>query len=88
MKSTADRAKRDKFTQICLINFVFVICRFFNGQSGAFTLLEATPEFLKISQIDDNGKEVYRAKLKPRTSSRSLSDAENTILDEFFTSQT
>lgn len=62
--------------------------KFFNGQSGAFTLLEATPEFLKISQIDDNGKEVYKAKLKPRTSSRSLSDAENTILDEFFTSQT
>lgn len=50
--------------------------------------MEVTPEFLKISQIDDNEKEVYRTQLKPRTILRSLSDNdENTILDEFFTSQ-
>ena len=64
------------------------IFRFFNGERGAFTLFEATPESLTISQIDDNGKQVYGAKLKPRTNHRSLSDNENTILDEFFTSQT
>lgn len=64
--------------------------KFFNGQTGAFTLLEATPEFLTISQINDRGRQVYQAKLLPRTCSRSQSssDAENTILDEFFTSQT
>lgn len=66
----------------------FAIFRFFNGDSGAFTLFEATPEFLKISQINDNDKEVYSAELKPRTIPRSLSGNENTILDEFFTSQT
>jgi len=66
----------------------YLIFRFFNGDSGAFSLFEATPESLKISQIDDNDKEVYSAVLKPRTILRSLSDNENTILDEFFTSQT
>lgn len=68
--------------------FFHNIFRFFNGQSGAFTLFEATPEFLKISQIDDNENEVYRTQLKPRTIIRSPNDNdENTILDEFFTSQ-
>lgn len=62
--------------------------KYFNGQTGAFTLLEATPDFLMISQIDDRGRQVYQAKLLPRTSSQPQSDAENTILDEFFTSQT
>lgn len=62
--------------------------KFFNGETGAFTLFEATPESLNISQINDNGKEVYSAELKPRTILRSMSDNENTILDEFFTSQT
>lgn len=66
----------------------FPIFRFFNGETGAFTLFEATPESLNISQIDDKGKEVYSAELKPRTILRSMSDNENTILDEFFTSQT
>ena len=71
------------------MHFIFILFfRFFYGQTGAFTLLEATPECIKIIQIDDSGKQVYSAQLKPRTILQSLSDNdENTILDEFFTSQ-
>lgn len=61
--------------------------KFFNGQCGAFTLFEATPECLSVSQIDEHGNELHKAKLKPRTIIQSLDDEENTILDEFFTSQ-
>lgn len=61
--------------------------KFFKGDCGAFTLLEATPEFLKVSQIDDCGNELYKAKLKPRTIIQSLEDEENAMLDEFFTTQ-
>lgn len=71
-----------------VVNLSVTFFRYFNGQTGAFTLLEATPDFLMISQIDDRGRQVYQAKLLPRTSSQPQSDAENTILDEFFTSQT
>lgn len=42
--------------------------KFFNGYYGAFTLFEATPEFLKIKQINENGKELYKAQLRPRNS--------------------
>ncbi|XP_020600776.1 tartrate-resistant acid phosphatase type 5-like isoform X1 [Orbicella faveolata] len=42
--------------------------KFFNGYYGAFTLFEATPEFLKITQINENGKELYKAQLRPRNS--------------------
>ena len=65
----------------------FCICRFFHGNSGAFTLLEATPEVLKVFQIDENGNEVYNTQLQPRTIIQSLNDAEDVLLDDFFTSQ-
>lgn len=55
--------------------FWFCVFRFFNGDYGAFTLLEATPEFLKISQIDENGNEVNKAQLKPRGASSRTDDA-------------
>lgn len=41
---------------------------FFNSYYGAFTLFEATPEFLKITQINENGKELTKAQLTPRNS--------------------
>lgn len=50
-------------------------------------MFEATPECLKVTQIDDYGNEVYKAQLKPRTMTQPLVDEEDTILDEFFTSQ-
>lgn len=31
-------------------------------------MFEATPEFLKITQINENGKELYKAQLRPRNS--------------------
>lgn len=61
--------------------------KFFHGDCGAFTLFEATREFLKVSLIDDAGNELYNIKLKPRTAIQSMDDEENAILDEFFTSQ-
>lgn len=66
---------------------ILCIFRFFSGDCGAFTLFEATPEFLKVSQINDYGNELHKTKLKPRTVIQSLDDEENTMLDEFFTSQ-
>lgn len=41
---------------------------FFNSYYGAFTLFEATPEFLKITQINENVKELNKAPLTPRNS--------------------
>lgn len=68
-------------------NTFFCICRFFHGNSGAFTLFEATPEVLKVFQIDEYGNEVYNTHLHPRTTIQSLNDAEDVLLDDFFTSQ-
>ena len=50
----------------------FCVFRFFYGKRGAFTLFEATPEFLYISQIDDNANEVHKAQLKPRNSATAI----------------
>lgn len=61
--------------------------KFFHGNSGAFTLFEATPEVLKVFQIDEYGNEVYNTHLQPRTTIQSLNDAEDVLLDDFFTSQ-
>ena len=35
-------------------------------------MFEATPEFLKITQINENGKELNKAKLTPRNSRNSV----------------
>ncbi|CAH3027844.1 unnamed protein product [Porites evermanni] len=61
--------------------------KFFHGNSGAFTLFEATPEVLKVFQIDEYGNEVYNTQLQPRTTIQSLNGAEDVLLDDFFTSQ-
>ena len=66
---------------------ILCIFRFFSGVCGAFTLFEATPEFLKVSQISEYGKELYKATLKPRAVLQSVDDEEDMMLDEFFTSQ-
>lgn len=50
-------------------------------------MLEATPEVLKVFQIDEYGNEVYNTQLQPRTIIQSLNDAEDVLLDDFFTSQ-
>lgn len=61
--------------------------KFFYGQAGAFTLFEATPEVITVSQINEYGRALYNTQLKPRTIIQSLNDAEDAMLDEFFTSQ-
>lgn len=61
--------------------------KFFHGDCGAFTLFEATPNFLRVSLIDEFGNELYKTKLKPRRTIQTMEDEENAILDEFFTSQ-